>query len=313
MPQIEGRRAMAKHAVTPIQTIPPARDEESVRQDLRSQLLSGLPIAERRLSVNNLSTAVLEGGDGSPIVLLHGPAAYAAQWRRLIPNLVSTHRVIAPDLPGHGASEPLERAPDPELILGWLDDLIECTCDIPPVIVGHTLGGAMAARFAGARSDRLAALVLVDTLGLSPFRPSPAFGAAVQAFFSNPTERTLDGLWKQCLFDVSTVRTWMAKEWDAINAYVLDRMQVPTRLSSVRLLMDEFGMPAIPEDTLARIVVPTTLVWGREDRATPLSVAEAASTQFGWPLHVIDDAADDPTMDQPEVFLKTLREVLARQ
>ena len=63
----------------------------------------------------------------------------------------------------------------------------------------------------------------------------------------------------------------------------------------------------------ARIVVPTTLVWGREDRATPLSVAEAASTQFGWPLHVIDDAADDPTLDQPEVFLKTLREALAHQ
>ena len=72
---------MAKHAVTPIQTISPARGAETVRKDLRSQLLNGLPIAERRLSLNNLSTAVLEGGDGSPIVLLHGPAAYAAPAR----------------------------------------------------------------------------------------------------------------------------------------------------------------------------------------------------------------------------------------
>jgi pimeloyl-ACP methyl ester carboxylesterase len=302
---------MAKHSVTPIQTVSPPRGEDAVRKDLRSQLLSGLPVVERRLSLNNLSTAVLEGGEGSPIVLLHGPAAYAAQWRRLIPNLGTTHRVIAPDLPGPGASEPIDRAPDPELVLGWLDDLIECTCDMPPVIVGHTFGGAMAARFAGKRSDRLTALVLVDTLGLSPFRPSPAFGGAVQAFFSNPTEHTLDGLWNQCLFDVSTVRTHMANDWDAINVYVLDRMQVPTRLSSVRLLMDHFGMPAIPEDTLAHIAVPTTLIWGREDRATPLSVAEARSTKFGWPLHVIDDAADDPTPDQPDVFLNTLREVLA--
>ena len=62
-------------------------------------------MTERRLSLNHLSTAVLEGGDGPPIVLLHGPAAYAAQWRRVIPDLVTTHRVIAPDLPGHGASD----------------------------------------------------------------------------------------------------------------------------------------------------------------------------------------------------------------
>jgi hypothetical protein len=42
-------------------------------------------------------------------------------------------------------------------------------------------------------------------------------------------------------------------------------------------------------------------------------VAEAASARFGWPLRIIDDADDDPTLDQPDVFLKTLRQVLAGQ
>jgi pimeloyl-ACP methyl ester carboxylesterase len=59
--------------------------------------------------------------------------------------------------------------------------------------------------------------------------------------------------------------------------------------------------------------VPTTLIWGRQDRATPLTVAEAARARFGWPLRVIDHAGDDPTLDQPDVFLKTLRQVLAGQ
>jgi pimeloyl-ACP methyl ester carboxylesterase len=77
--------------------------------------------------------------------------------------------------------------------------------------------------------------------------------------------------------------------------------------------MDQFGMPAIPEDVLARIVVPTTLIWGRQDRATPLTVAQAASARFGWRLHIIDDAADDPTLDRPDVFLQTLRQVLEGQ
>jgi pimeloyl-ACP methyl ester carboxylesterase len=301
---------MAKPHEAPTAPAIPRGIQRPLRENVRARLLTGFPVTERRLSLNNLSTAVLEGGDGPPIVLLHGPAAYGAQWRRVIPDLVTTHRVIAPDLPGHGASDAIDRPPDREFMAGWLDDLIECTCPVAPVMVGHTLGGAMAAQFASERSDRLATLVLVDTLGLSPFQPCPAFGASLHEFLSHATEGTLNGLWSQCLFDVAMVRSRMAEEWDAINAYILDRIQAPGRLSSLRLLMDRFGMPAIPEHILARIAVPTTLVWGRHDRATPLTIAQAASARFGWPLHVIEGAADDPTLDQPELFLNTLRQVL---
>jgi pimeloyl-ACP methyl ester carboxylesterase len=106
------------------------------------------------------------------------------------------------------------------------------------------------------------------------------------------------------------VRRRLGEEWAAINAYTLDRIKAPGRLSSLRFLMAQFGMPAIPDDDLARIAAPTTLIWGREDRATPLTIAEAASLRFGWPLYVIDDAADDPTLDRPDAFLNTLRQVL---
>ena len=72
--------------------------------DARERLLAGLPVTERRLQLAEVSTAVLEGGAGPPIVLLHGPGAYGAAWLRVIPDLVTTHRVIAPDLPGQGAT-----------------------------------------------------------------------------------------------------------------------------------------------------------------------------------------------------------------
>jgi pimeloyl-ACP methyl ester carboxylesterase len=301
---------MVKPHATTTAPATPSSTRPRARVDVRARLLTGLPVTERRLSLNHLSTAVLEGGDGPPVVLLHGPAAYGAQWQHLIPDLVTTHRVIAPDLPGHGASDPINHPPDRAFIARWLDDLIESTCPIAPVLVGHTLGGAIAARFASERSERLASLVLVDTLGLSPFQPSHAFGAALHEFLSNPTEGTLNGLWGQCLFDLPRVRGRMPQEWRAINAYVLDRIQAAGRLSSLRHLMSEFGIPAISDDDLARIAVPTTLIWGRHDRATPLAVAEAASAQFGWSLHVIEDAADDPTLDRPDAFLSTLRQVL---
>ena len=97
----------------------------------------------------------------------------------VIPGLVATHRVIAPDLPGHGASEVADGPLDAERVLAWLGELIERTCTSPPALVGQMLGGAIAARFASDRGDRLSRLVLVDTLGLSAFQPAPEFGLAL--------------------------------------------------------------------------------------------------------------------------------------
>ena len=59
------------------------------------------------------------------------------------------------------------------------------------------------------------------------------------------------------------------------------------------------------------MAVPTTLVWGRHDIATPLEIAEAASARYGWRLHVIENAADDPPIEQPQAFLRALNTALA--
>jgi pimeloyl-ACP methyl ester carboxylesterase len=286
------------------------RDEvEAVTLHPRQQLIGVLPVAERRLKLNGVITSVLEGGEGSPLVLLHGPGAYGAQWIRTIPALTATHRVIAPDLPGHGASDVFNGAPTRERVTGWLDDLIECTCAKAPVLVGHTLGGAIAANFAAEAGRLLAGLVLVDSLGLAAFRPAPAFGAALQAFLHEPTEHTHDGLWSQCVYDLDGVKRNLGEKWQWIKAANL-AYSGPARMAALGAWMEEFGFPAIPPSTLARIDVPTTLIWGRHDRATPLAVAEAASQRYGWRLEIIDGAADDPTLEQPEAFLGALGRAL---
>jgi pimeloyl-ACP methyl ester carboxylesterase len=59
--------------------------------------------------------------------------------------------------------------------------------------------------------------------------------------------------------------------------------------------------------------VPTTLIWGRHDPATNLRAAELASARYGWPLHVINGAADDPVLEQPEATLYALRTSIEAQ
>jgi pimeloyl-ACP methyl ester carboxylesterase len=101
----------------------------------------------------------------------------------------------------------------------------------------------------------------------------------------------------------------MGERWEPFEAYKLELARQPSVRSSVATLMEEFG-PAIPAVELARIAVPTVLIWGRHDRPYPLSIAEAASTRYGWPLHVIENSADDPPVEQPEALLRVLRAAL---
>ena len=278
----------------------------------RDRLLAAMPLTERRLELAGVSTAVLEGGDGPGLILLHGPGEFAAKWLRVIPQLVTTHRVIAPDLPGHGASETPDGRLDPELMLAWMDGLIAATCELPPALVGHVLGGAIAARYAAARSGRLARLVLVDTLGLAPFRPTPSFALGLIRFTARPTPRNYDRFMRRCSFDLSALRTEMGELWEPFEAYSLQGARTPEKKAALRTLMRRVGVPVIPAADLGRINEPTALIWGRHDLANRLRIAQEASARYGWPLYVIDHVADDPPRDRPAEFVRTLRLVLAR-
>lgn len=287
-----------------------SQQRPSSKRSARDRLIEALPVTERRLSLNGVGTSVLEGGDGEPIVLLHGPGAYGAQWIEVIPMLAANYRIIAPDLPGHGDSGFFDGAPHPEPVCAWLDDLIECTCAGPPVLVGHTLGGAIAARYAADNGNRVSALVLVDSLGLTTFQPAPRFGIALRAFLGEPSDHNHDELWSQCVHDVDAMKRRLGERWALIKEYNLAGVRKAEGMMALIAWMEHFGIPEVPAAMLERIEVPTTLIWGRNDRATPLSVARQVHDRFGWPLHVIDDAADDPTIEQPEAFVATLRRAL---
>ena len=92
-------------------------------------------------------------------------------------------------------------------------------------------------------------------------------------------------------------------------AYALDRFRTPSVKAAMRSLGRQLASAIAPAD-LDRIAVPTTLIWGRHDLGVRLSVAEAASARFGWPLRVIENARDDPAIEQPEAFLEALRTAL---
>jgi pimeloyl-ACP methyl ester carboxylesterase len=281
----------------------------AIGDDARRQLLAGAPVRERRLDLAGVSTAVLEGGDGPPVVLLHGQGGWAGMWLPVVADLVRTSRVVAPDLPGLGASEVPDGPPDAARVLAWLGELIEHTCPAPPALVGASLGASIAARFAIAHPDRLSRLALVGAGSLGRFRPAPGVVLAMIGFIARPGERTRDRFLRQVTVDPARVRALMGDRWEASQAYNLDRARTPSVRAANRRLLRELGTKTIPPQELARIAVPTTLIWGRHDRVMRLRIAEEASARYGWPLHVIEDAGHF-SIEQPEPFRAALRAAL---
>jgi pimeloyl-ACP methyl ester carboxylesterase len=281
--------------------------------DLRRRLLAGAPVAERRLDLAGVSTAVLEGGEGPPVVLLHGQGGWAGVWLPVMADLARDHRVVAPDLPGLGASRVEGAPPDAGRVLAWLGELLDRTCPVPPVLVGVSLGGSIAVRFAAAHGDRLSGLVLVSMGGLvGKVRIPPAMLLALVRHSLRPTERTAMGMLRQVSVDVDRMRRRMGDRWGPFRAYSLELARTRGVRGANRNLLRELGLRQLPPEEVARIDVPTSLIWGRQDRVMPLAAAEEASVRYGWPLDVIDDAGHFLGADQPEAFLQAVRRALDR-
>jgi pimeloyl-ACP methyl ester carboxylesterase len=278
--------------------------------EARRRVLAGAPVTERRVELAGVSTALLESGEGPPVVLLHGQGGWSGMWLPVIADITATHRVIAADLPGLGGSELPDGPPDAARVLAWLDALVRHTCPAPPALVGASLGASIAARFAIAHPDRVSRLVLVDAGSLGRFRPAPGVVFALVRFLARPSERTQEGFLRQVAVDPGRVQAMMGERWAASQAYNLDRARTPSVRAANRRMLKELGTKVIPPGELARIAVPTTLIWGRQDRVMRLRIAEAASARYGWPLHVIEDAGHF-VVEQPEAFRRALRAALA--
>ncbi len=118
------------------------------------------------LSVKGLRLQCYEWGDPAapPVLLLHGGSAHSRWWDLLADTLADAYRVIALDLRGHGNSE--HAHPPAYRIDDYVDDVAACIDALGlarTILVGHSMGGLVAAAYAARAPQRLMALVIVDS------------------------------------------------------------------------------------------------------------------------------------------------------
>jgi pimeloyl-ACP methyl ester carboxylesterase len=277
--------------------------------DPRERMLAGLSATTRTLDIDGVATAVIEAGDGPPLLLLHGGIECGgAMWAPVITQLARHHRVVVPDVPGLGRSAPVPRL-DVDTFARWLTALAETTGLDSPTIVAHSLIGSLAARVA-ARHGLAGPLVAYAAPGVGPYRMPLRLRYVAVRFAIRPTARNSERFARFALLDLDATRRRDPGWYDAFEAYTQARARQRHVKRTMRRLVAAEATP-IADDELARIDVPTTLLWGRQDRMVPLAVGEAAAARHGWPLHVIDDAAHAPHIERPEAFVAALTAIAA--
>jgi 2-hydroxymuconate-semialdehyde hydrolase len=269
---------------------------------IRARLLEGLDLSERRPTLAGAETTVLEGGNGPPLVLLHGGIEVGgAYWAPVIPALAESRRLIVPDLPGLGTSDPVDRL-DAAAFDAWLTALVDDACEESPALIAHSLTGSFAVRSAAGHPDLLRRLVICGTPGIGPYRMPIGLRAAAIRFAVRPTERNSERLEGWAFHDLDALSRrdpeWLA----AFDAYLRDRARVSHVKRTMRQLVGA-GTKRVPDDELARIAAPVALIWGRQDRFVPLSLAEATASRLDWPLSVIEDSGHVPHVERPQAFV----------
>ena len=122
--------------------------------------------ATRAVMLSGHELAYLDSGDGPAVLFIHGLTNSSRSWARLVDALNTDHRILAPDLYGHGASAKPMRDYSLSAHAATLRDLLDRLGIDRVTLVGHSLGGGIAMQFCYLFPERASRLVLVSSGGL---------------------------------------------------------------------------------------------------------------------------------------------------
>jgi pimeloyl-ACP methyl ester carboxylesterase len=283
-------------------TATPLRDLEPRREETR---------------LHGRTISYLTGGEGPVLLLVHGIASDSEAWRASLPLLARRARVIAPDLPGHGASA---KAPG-DYSLGSLAssmrDLLVKLGHERATLVGHSLGGGVAMQFAYMFPERTERLVLLSSGGLGR-TVNPLLRAATLPGSELVIAATIGPLTALGRVGAATVRRLglrVAPDLGEVGrgfATLADREGRAAFLDTLRSVVNFNGQRVDASDRLYLAArMPTLLLWGDRDPIIPTAHGLRARERMpGSRLVTFADSGHFPQIDDPHRFAATVLEFL---
>jgi 3-oxoadipate enol-lactonase len=264
---------------------------------------------ERFFDARGCRLRYLVAGEGEPLVLVHGLGGAAANWLALAPLLLPGRRVLVPELPGHGGSEPLPAAPS----LNAYADRIAVLLDEPSAVVGHSLGGAITLRLAIRHPELVSALVLAGAAGISSGTRQARYALTMTGLLK-PGKRIAPHRLRVARSDLlKTVvfGRWGASDPPAFPAEVAEAFLAgPARhtdtVSAAKALVRDD-----PRGDLDRVQCPVLLLWGARDHQLPIADAFDYARRLRAPLRAIADCGHLLIGERPEACADAIESFLA--
>lgn len=258
-----------------------------------------------------------EAGEGSVLLLIHGIAGDCQNWSEVLEPLARHHTVIAPDLPGHGASAPGGGDFSIGAMAASLRDLLVTLGHDRVTLVGHSLGGGVAMQLAYQFPEMTERLVLVSSGGLGPEVSLVLRAAALPG--ADPFIAATAGIGERVGATVGRGLAAIGLRPNADVAEVLrgyasltDPERRAAFLATLRSVIGTGGQRVDATDRLYLAeLLPVLIVWGERDSIIPVRHGEDAHRAIpGSRLEVFEDVGHLPQLEAPGRFIATLERFL---
>jgi len=269
----------------------------------------------QHVTVHGHRRAFVRAGNGPAVVLLHGIGASSSTWSGLIPLLAERFTVIAPDLLGHGASDAPRADYSVAAYACGVRDLLALLGVERATVVGHSLGGAIAAQLTYQYPELVERLVLEATGGVArELHPALRLAALpgaeqVMPLLNNPMGRRMTRLVLRALGHGLTAEADLVLE-------TLEGMTTAGKRAAfcrtLRAACDLSGQAAsLLEYCYLVGALPTMIVWGECDPVLPVAHAHAASLAMpAARLELFPGTGHFPHRADPVRFLHVLTEFM---
>jgi pimeloyl-ACP methyl ester carboxylesterase len=257
--------------------------------------------SDELMQIADVSIQVLKGGEGEPLLLLHGAGGNPG-WLAYHQALAQRCTVYAPSHPGYDRSSRPDWISTMNDLAHFYRQFIEELSLAPVHLLGFSMGGWLAAEIAAMCPAYLKSLILVDAAGIKPEVGDIAEilmvsqDVAKKLRFYDPTQ----------VPDYDTVvHRQLTPEEDAV--------QWRNREMTSRLCWKPyFHNPKLPA-YLRGVKVPALIVWGKYDAIIPLNCGELYQQALSNSrLHVIDRCGHSPALEKPQEFLQTVQAFLSK-